>query len=159
MLPHGTPVRSPKESCRSASSRRRSRGCRRTWQRRPAAGSSSWASSIAGTAGRSEGTGPAPRCLAGVSVWGPGHAAGTDSLPAYEGATLVAALAAGRDAVRADGVSAETRSEAPRVGNADALVLMAENLLAAQPAGRGAGADRHQVVVHVDATTLAGDED
>ena len=41
------------------------------------------------------------------------------------------------------------------VSNADALVLMAQTLLAAGPADR-APADDYQVVVHVDAATLAG---
>src|SRR5205807_4275408 len=44
----------------------------------------------------------------------------------------------------------------PQATNADALVLMAETLLAAGPAQRPAG-DRYQVVVHIDAAELAGD--
>jgi hypothetical protein len=95
-------------------------------------------------------------------------------LPADDGAIVLASLAAGRDALRAgDGadVSAETpraaedvsakapsgpadegRAAAPN--DADALVLMADTLLAAGPADRASG-ERYQVVVHADAETLA----
>ena len=123
-------------------------------------------------------------------------------LPADEGALVVAALEAGRDAIRAarrpdagdpeqhadtDGaprpaagggsVSAETtqsgdnRAEALAVGdgepaaggrpaasNADAIVLMAQTLLSTGAAER-TGADDYQVVVHVDAATLADRDD
>jgi hypothetical protein len=44
------------------------------------------------------------------------------------------------------------------VSNADALVLMARTLLSSGPVERGA-ADGYQVVVHVDAAALAGDDD
>jgi hypothetical protein len=89
-------------------------------------------------------------------------------LPADEGALMVAAVEAGRDAVHRDlavarcdeaeddagCVSAETSLPSARaVGNADALVLMAETVLAhgATPAP---GGERHQIVVHVDVDTL-----
>jgi hypothetical protein len=87
-------------------------------------------------------------------------------LPADEGAVVLAALAAGRDALRAQEApagSAELKgdpdgsAEPPRrAGNADALVLMAESLLAS-PAQR-TGGERHQVVVHVDTSALTGDD-
>jgi Domain of unknown function (DUF222)/HNH endonuclease len=48
--------------------------------------------------------------------------------------------------------------ERASVSNADALVLMAQTLLSSGPADR-APADGYQVVVHVDAAALAGDED
>jgi Domain of unknown function (DUF222)/HNH endonuclease len=113
-------------------------------------------------------------------------------LPAEEGALVLAALEAGRDAIRAgreapagdaaasggsasaettqigdnrvrDGVGDErgvgdTAAERPSVSSADALVLMAETLLSAGPAER-TGGDGYQVVVHVDAATLAHDDD
>ena len=95
-------------------------------------------------------------------------------LPAEEGALVIAALRAaeqrlavadppqqpgaaqppdtGQDAVEhiADGASAEAPSASER--RADALVLMADTLLAHGPAQRTA--DRFQVVVHVDTDTL-----
>ena len=82
-------------------------------------------------------------------------------LPAEEGAHVLAALEAGRDALRsagADDASAETThngdtSGRSGVSNADALVLMADSLLATGPAERPGG-DRHQVVVHVDVAAL-----
>jgi hypothetical protein len=99
-------------------------------------------------------------------------------LPAEEGAQVVAALEAGRQAalepvagvpaetpVRVAGdVPAETPSRgvlaeahAPSGGEllADSLLLMADAMLARGPASRTSG-DRHQVVVHVDADALAG---
>src|SRR5215211_2008681 len=109
-------------------------------------------------------------------------------LPAEEGALVLAALEAGRDAIRAglaagtvpaqnaaeagaaaapEAASAEATHigdgrEAPgeraSVSSADALVLMAETLLSTGPAGRGGG-DSYQVVVHVDAATLAATDD
>ncbi len=42
--------------------------------------------------------------------------------------------------------------------NADGLTAMAENSLARCSVGRTSAAERHQVMVHVDAATLAGDE-
>jgi Domain of unknown function (DUF222)/HNH endonuclease len=119
-------------------------------------------------------------------------------LPAEEGALVMAALEAGRGALRegrpaSDGGagadrgqdraapggsdSAETThigdgggaaagcvdgdevpGESPRVSNADALVLMAQTLLSSGAAER-ATAENYQVVVHVDAATLAHDDD
>jgi Domain of unknown function (DUF222) len=48
--------------------------------------------------------------------------------------------------------------ERTTVSNADAMVLMAQTLLSSGAAERPP-ADRYQVVVHVDAATLAGDEE
>jgi uncharacterized protein DUF222/HNH endonuclease len=99
-------------------------------------------------------------------------------LPAEEGALVLKALEAGRDALRAAGdaeepstdepssegrdVSAETEVPADRetsgdASNAAALVLMAETLLDAGPAERST-ADSYQVVVHVDTASLSADE-
>ena len=81
---------------------------------------------------------------------------------------MLAALQAGRDAVRASGgASAETThmgdSDAERtpgereaVSNADALLLMADTVLATGDGIERSGAERYQVVVHVDAPVLAG---
>ena len=92
----------------------------------------------------------------------------TARLPAEEGALVLAALQAGRDAVRASGgASAETThmgdSDAERtpgereaVSNADALLLMADTVLATGDGIERSGAERYQVVVHVDAPVLAG---
>ena len=58
----------------------------------------------------------------------------------------------------APGDVADASAEAPATGGAalaDALVLMADTMLAAGPAAR-TGGDRHQVVMHVDAAVLAG---
>jgi Domain of unknown function (DUF222)/HNH endonuclease len=115
-------------------------------------------------------------------------------LPAEEGAVVLAALEAGRDAVRggrdavrggqdevrggghdatreAGSASAETthigdntddgddaQSERASASNADALVLMAQTLLSNGPAERSGG-DSCEVVVHVDAATLADPDD
>lgn len=106
-------------------------------------------------------------------------------LPAEEGALVIAALEAAREQARTEATttraSAEAQAsgeasgagesaageagvvdasaEAPRLtaaeARADALVAMAETLLATGPAARHGG-DRHQVVVHVDAATLRG---
>jgi hypothetical protein len=105
-------------------------------------------------------------------------------LPAEEGALVLTALETSRDALRAPsrasgdaGASAETThigDAAPSAeddeeeldpetierftpSNADALVLMARTAIAQGPA-EGAGGE-HQVVVHVDAATLAHDEE
>jgi Domain of unknown function (DUF222)/HNH endonuclease len=88
-------------------------------------------------------------------------------LPAEEGALVLAALEAGRDAVRSarGSASAETThigdsapnaasDERTAASNADALVLMADTMLANGAAERNGG-DTHHVVVHVDASTLA----
>jgi Domain of unknown function (DUF222)/HNH endonuclease len=119
-------------------------------------------------------------------------------LPAEEGALVLAALEAGRDALREgrtsrpgeaqDAPGSGEMSEAaagsapaesthngdngaldpdghhgepppgqrPAVSNADALVLMSQTLLSSGPAERSGG-DGYQVVVHVDAATLADD--
>jgi hypothetical protein len=114
-------------------------------------------------------------------------------LPAEEGALLLTALEAGRDAIRAGrtdraaetgeqgadleaggdraaGGAGSASAEATHIGDgreapggrasvssADALVLMAETLLSTGPAERGG--DSYQVVVHVDAATLAATDD
>jgi len=87
-------------------------------------------------------------------------------LPAEDGAIVLAALEAGRDALRAarrEGVSAETPVRPQEAGatanpnDADALVLMGDTLLAGGSEDRTAG-ERYQVVVHVDAETV-GDRD
>lgn len=100
-------------------------------------------------------------------------------LSADEGALVVRALAAGREALAADRealaadhealrtpngqeeVSAETQigrqpAESQTTSNADALALMAETLLAGGAQELPAG-ERHQVVVHVDAAALTHD--
>lgn len=110
-------------------------------------------------------------------------------LPAEEGALVLRALEASREALRAsrgalgdESASAETTQigdalssgaegrgldeeveldsetvERFTPSNADALVLMAQTVVAHGPA-EGAGGE-HQIVVHVDAATLAHDED
>ena len=87
-------------------------------------------------------------------------------LPAEEGAVVLAALDAARSALRSgeevrcadEDVSAETPAERQAVSNADALVLMADTLLSSGAVARNGG-ERYQVVVHVDAATLAGESD
>jgi hypothetical protein len=107
-------------------------------------------------------------------------------LPAEEGALVLSALEAGRDTLRQagaasaeTGASAETTQtgdkcdaqsrarersgdEAPGEGgaisNADALLLMAQTLITSGASER-TGADGYGVVVHVDAATLADDEE
>jgi hypothetical protein len=86
-------------------------------------------------------------------------------LPAEQGALLVQALQASRDALgpapaaRPENVSAETGQPrervAPRARNADALVALADASL--ENTGNSSTADRYQVVVHVEAATLQGD--
>ena len=65
-----------------------------------------------------------------------------------------AELAVAADAAGLQGASAEAPSLGER--RADALVLMADSLLAGEPAGRRG--DRHQVVVHVDTAALRDGE-
>jgi len=72
------------------------------------------------------------------------------SLSAEDGALLLKALEAGREEMR-------DSEDGRRAINADALVLMAETLLAGCAESRPA-AERAQVVVHVDAAALAADE-
>ncbi|MCB9789035.1 MAG: DUF222 domain-containing protein [Deltaproteobacteria bacterium] len=79
-----------------------------------------------------------------------------------DGALLVRALEAAREVVREERRDAtEPRSEpsAERSGaeRSDALVQLAESWLAHGP-GDLAGGERHQVIVHVDAATLADPE-
>jgi Domain of unknown function (DUF222)/HNH endonuclease len=98
-------------------------------------------------------------------------------LPAEEGALLMAALEAGRDQLRSEAsdarraeapLSAEASlssaaqpgsdASAPPPSNPDALLLMADTLLASGAVERSGG-DRYQVVVHVDMGALSGTED
>jgi hypothetical protein len=85
-------------------------------------------------------------------------------LPAEDGALLARALEVARDELRQeiapeDNVSAETPVRLPRSElDADALVVLADALLAGGPRERTAG-DRYQVVVHVDADALAAEDD
>jgi hypothetical protein len=87
-------------------------------------------------------------------------------LAAEEGAVFLRALEAARDvlwerrrAEQADGTAAEPHgpfADALRVSNTEALVALAE-LALARPDGDRSGGERYQVVVHVDAETLAAD--
>jgi hypothetical protein len=91
-------------------------------------------------------------------------------LPTEEGALLLAALQAGRDQLRSD--ASEAGAEAPSSSparpssdesasapsNPDALLLMADTLLASGAVERSGG-ERYQVVVHVDVGALSGVED
>jgi hypothetical protein len=87
-------------------------------------------------------------------------------LAAEEGAVFLRALEAARDvlwerrrAEQPDGAEAEAQgpfADAMRVSNTEALVALAE-LALARPDGDRSGGERYQVVVHVDAETLAAD--
>ena len=85
-------------------------------------------------------------------------------LAADDGAVFVRALGAGREALREQRLAerAAAASEPPpsecRVSNAEALVAMADMALANRAADRSGG-ERCQLVVHVDAQTLAADAD
>ena len=68
--------------------------------------------------------------------------------------TGVSAAASAHEDRAGPGVSAETRATRGE-RDADALVLMADTMLAHGAAARS-GADRYQVVVHVDADTITG---
>jgi hypothetical protein len=77
-------------------------------------------------------------------------------LPALAGAMLIKALDAAVETVPAMEISADVVEERPipyESRRADALVVLAENFLAARDTSSNA-ADRYQVVVHVDAETL-----
>jgi hypothetical protein len=90
-------------------------------------------------------------------------------LPAEEGAIVLAALEAAAASAEAPppeaqngaseerGASAEARLPVAE-RRADALVLMADTLLASAPTARP-GADRFQIVLHVDPTTLSDGSD
>jgi Domain of unknown function (DUF222)/HNH endonuclease len=100
-------------------------------------------------------------------------------LPAEEGALVLKALEASREALRASAETTHSGDEHPvdggedeRAGeaehdveklerftpsNADALVLMARTAISHGPAE--STGDEHQIVVHVDAATLAHDDD
>lgn len=77
-------------------------------------------------------------------------------LAADEGALLLRALEAGRDALR----SSRQQASAPEepVSNAEALVAMAD-LALARPGADRPGGERYAVVVHVDAHALSHDTD
>jgi hypothetical protein len=79
-----------------------------------------------------------------------GEAAGDDERDARANA-VEAAVAGERDAY------AEALATTAGEARADALMVMAETLLAGTDGGR-TGGDRYQVVVHVDTATLRGDE-
>jgi uncharacterized protein DUF222 len=82
------------------------------------------------------------------------------NLPAEDGAVLLQALGAGREAIRetfTDGGCAEPPIVQRDPINADALVLIAEGMLAKGPDGRPVG-ERAQVVIHVDEAALSGDD-
>ena len=87
-------------------------------------------------------------------------------LAAEDGALVLSALDAGREALwerrSAEAVAADPgasgAAESPRPSNAEALVAMAD-LALANPEREQAGGERYQVVVHVDAQTLAEDAD
>jgi hypothetical protein len=77
-----------------------------------------------------------------------------------EGALFVAAIEAAREAADDESLTGTDGgpAEPPRHSgkNADAVVTMAETLLASGPAAR-TGGERHQVVVHADAEVLSED--
>ncbi len=73
-------------------------------------------------------------------------------LPAEEGALLINAIEAAREALRRDG------GEDARPDRADGLGVLAETLLAQGPAA-APGGERNQVVVHVDLDRLTGGGD
>jgi hypothetical protein len=87
-------------------------------------------------------------------------------LAAEEGAVFLRALEAARDvlweqhrAEQPDGATAEPHgpfSDSVRVSSTETLVALAE-LALARPDGDRSGGERYQVVVHVDAETLASD--
>jgi hypothetical protein len=71
--------------------------------------------------------------------------------------TRAAARELGVESLTAEDVSAETRQTLSE-RRADALVFMADNLLAGEGQGRSGG-DRYQVVLHVESAALATDAD
>jgi uncharacterized protein DUF222/HNH endonuclease len=79
----------------------------------------------------------------------------TARLPAEAGALLLKALEAGVEAISAPGVPAGISHEPPShtARRADALAVLAESFLK-HGAETLSGAERHQIVVHVDAETL-----
>jgi hypothetical protein len=82
-------------------------------------------------------------------------------LAAEEGAVFLRALETARDALwqRRRGEQADSDAESRRSpANTEALVALAE-LALAHPDGDRSGAERYEVVVHVDAQTLAADAD
>ena len=83
-------------------------------------------------------------------------------LPAEEGELVMSALACARDSLRDAGVPAGRRDAGVPAGgsspsNADAIVLMSETVLGSALSSEGN--DGYQVIVHVDAASLAGSDD
>lgn len=87
-------------------------------------------------------------------------------LPPEDGALFLRALEAARDTLHQEraaestereGGSAEPQAPPPSPTNAESLVALAEAALARPPTGIPGG-ERYQVLVHVDAATLATDE-
>jgi Domain of unknown function (DUF222)/HNH endonuclease len=109
-------------------------------------------------AGDAVGVSAETREPAGLAVVADGETpavAGTSDRVDVSAETCDAAAAPPADG--GDRVSAETDPTASEL-RADGLVLMADTLLANAPVARGGG-DRFQVVLHVDAATLAGGDD
>ena len=77
-----------------------------------------------------------------------------ETIAAAQAPTDTGDVSAETSAPPADGVRREAPDYPAGARAADALVLMADTLLAHGPAARGA-ADRHQVLIHIDAETLA----
>jgi RNA polymerase sigma factor (sigma-70 family) len=77
------------------------------------------------------------------------------SLPAEEGALLLKALELGREALQKERMEAGGDAEPP--SHADALLAAVETVIA-EGLSEAGGGDRHQVVVHVDADLLAGEQ-
>lgn len=75
-------------------------------------------------------------------------------LTAEDAAVLRRALDLAREALRVEDPAGD---RGPAHLSADALVLLADSVLVTGPSGRST-ADRHEVVVHLDAAALAGDE-
>ncbi|MCB9727159.1 MAG: DUF222 domain-containing protein [Deltaproteobacteria bacterium] len=74
-----------------------------------------------------------------------------------DGALLVRALEAARDVIREEARDAGEGGGGLSAERSDALMQLAESWLARGP-GELAGGERHQVIVHVDAATLADPE-
>jgi len=75
-----------------------------------------------------------------------------------DGAVLLQALDAAREALRARGQGTEGGSAEPRPTNAEALAAVADSALSSGSAGRSGG-ERAQVVVHVDQAALSNPDE
>jgi Domain of unknown function (DUF222) len=75
-----------------------------------------------------------------------------------DGAVLLQALDAAREALRARGQGTERGSAEPRPTNAEALAAVADSALSSGSAGRSGG-ERAQVVVHVDQAALSNPDE